>query len=378
MITIQEVRTKGDLKRFSSFPNHLYKDVPQYIPPLAADDLEDWNPRKNPAFEYCDVKCFLALRDGRIVGRVGAILNHKANEKWQTNRMRFSQLDFVDDPEVSAALMGAVENFAREKGCDEIHGPLGFTDLDREGLLIEGFDRKSMFITYYNHPYYKVHLEKLGYGKDVDWVEYLLPVPQDERTIDRLQRLSERVASHNRLHIAEIRRRKDYGPYVEKFFRLWNTCYAPLYGTTPLTDAQIRRYVKKFVPLVNPDLACFVMDEEENLVAFGVSAPSIANALRKSNGKMLPFGFARLLYALKKNDTLDLFLIAVRPDYQNRAVNAILLNHVLKGCLKMGITHAETGPQLETNHKILTQWNTFQPELHKRRRCFIKQLAPTV
>ena len=141
MRTIQEVRTKGDLKRFSSFPNHLYKDVPQYIPPLAADDLEDWNPRKNPAFEYCDVKCFLALRDGRIVGRVGAILNHKANEKWQTNRMRFSQLDFVDDPEVSAALMGAVENFAREKGCDEIHGPLGFTDLDREGLLIEGFDR---------------------------------------------------------------------------------------------------------------------------------------------------------------------------------------------------------------------------------------------
>ena len=300
------------------------------------------------------------------------------NEKWQTNRMRFSQLDFVDDPEVSAALMGAVENFAREKGCDEIHGPLGFTDLDREGLLIEGFDRKSMFITYYNHPYYKVHLEKLGYGKDVDWVEYLLPVPQDERTIDRLQRLSERVASHNRLHIAEIRRRKDYGPYVEKFFRLWNTCYAPLYGTTPLTDAQIRRYVKKFVPLVNPDLACFVMDEEENLVAFGVSAPSIANALKKSNGRMLPFGFARLLYALKKNDTLDLFLIAVRPDYQNRAVNAILLNHVLKGCLKMGITHAETGPQLETNHKILSQWNTFQPELHKRRRCFIKQLAPTV
>ena len=316
MITIQEVRTKGDLKRFSSFPNHLYKDVPQYIPPLAADDLEDWNPKKNPAFEYCDVKCFLALRDGKIVGRVGAILNHKANEKWQTNRMRFSQLDFVDDPEVSAALMGAVENFAREKGCDEIHGPLGFTDLDREGLLIEGFDRKSMFITYYNHPYYKVHLEKLGYGNDVAWVEYLLPVPQDERTIDRLQRLSERVASHNRLHIAEIRRRKDYGPYVEKFFRLWNTCYAPLYGTTPLTDAQIRRYVKKFVPLVNPDLACFVMDEEENLVAFGGSAPSIANA--------------------------------------------------------------ETGPQLETNHKILSQWNTFQPELHKRRRCFIKQLAPTV
>lgn len=284
----------------------------------------------------------------------------------------------MDDPEVSAALMGAVEDFAREKGCDEIHGPLGFTDLDREGLLVEGFDRKSMFITYYNHPYYKVHLEKLGYGKDVDWVEYLLPVPQDAHTIDRLQRLSERVASHNRLHIAEIRRRKDYGPYVEKFFRLWNTCYAPLYGTTPLTEAQIQRYVKKFVPLVNPDLACFVMDEEENLVAFGVSAPSIANALKKSNGKMLPFGFARLLYALRKNDTLDLFLIAVRPDYQNKAVNAILLNHVLKGCLKMGITHAETGPQLETNHKILSQWNTFQPELHKRRRCFIKQLAPTV
>ena len=207
MVTIREVKTERDRRIFSDFPNKLYRDVPQYMPPLATDDREDWNPKKNPAFSYCDVKAFLAERDGKVVGRIGAILNHRANEKWRTNRMRFSQLDFIDDPEVSDALFGAVEAFAREKGCDSIHGPLGFTDLDREGMLVEGFDQKSMFITYYNYPYYIQHLERLGYAKDVDWVEFLIDVPTDARLIDRLGKLSDRVLAHNRLHVAEVKRR---------------------------------------------------------------------------------------------------------------------------------------------------------------------------
>ena len=220
MITIREVKTERDRRIFSDFPNRLYKDVPQYMPPLSADDRGDWSPKKNPAFAYCDVKAFLAEKDGKVVGRVGAILNHRANEKWHTNRMRFSQLDFIDDPEVSDALFKAVEDFAREKGCDSVHGPLGFTDLDREGMLVEGFDQKSMFITYYNYPYYIQHLERLGYAKDVDWVEFLVDVPKDPRLIDRLGKLSERVLAHNRLHVAEIKRRRDFKPYVEKVFRL--------------------------------------------------------------------------------------------------------------------------------------------------------------
>ena len=374
MVEIREVRTRSELRRFVNYVNVLYKDVPQFIPAMYADDLDDWNPKKNPAFEYCEAKCFLAYRDGKIVGRIGAILSHKANEKWGLNRMRFSQVDFIDDPEVSAALFKAVEDYAREKGCDEVHGPLGFTDLDREGMLIEGFDQKGMFITYYNHPYYREHLERLGYEKDVDWVEFLIDVPYDERTVTRLDKLAERVMRYSNLHIVELKRRKDYKPWVEKVFELVNTAYAHLYGTVPLSESQVRRYADKFIPLINPDLACFVADPEDNLVAFGVSAPSMASALKKSNGRLLPFGWIRLLRALKVNDTLDLFLVAVTPEYQNKAVNAILLNHVLKGAQKMNIKVAETGPNLDTNEKVQHQWNFFHNTQHKRRRCFVKKL----
>lgn len=374
MVEVRQVKSRSELKKFVNFPNVLYRDVPQYIPAVLGDDLSDWNPRKNPAFSYCEAKCWLAWRDGKIVGRVGAILSRRANEKWGVNRMRFTQADFIDDYEVSAALFRAVEDFAREVGCDEVHGPLGFTDLDREGMLVEGFDRKGMFITNYNHPYYVEHMRRLGYVKDVDWVEMLVEIPYDEHTRTRLDKLSERVMNYSNLRVAEVKSRRDYRPLVMKFFHLVNTAYADLYGTVPLDDRQIRRYADRFIPLINPDLACFVLDERDELVGCGVSAPSIANALKKSRGRLFPLGFIRVLRALKVNDTLDLFLLAVAPEYQNKAVNAIVMNHVLKGCVRMGIRRAETGPQLETNHKVQSQWNFFKYEQHKRRRCFIKAL----
>ena len=375
MVEVREVRTKAELRKFVNFVNVLYKDVPQFIPAMYGDDLDDWNPKKNPAFDYCEGKCFLAYKDGKIVGRIGAILSHAANKKWHTNRMRFSQVDFIDDPEVSAALFKAVEDYAREKGCDAVHGPLGFTDLDREGMLVEGFDEKSMFITYYNHPYYKEHLERLGYGKDVDWVELLIEVPYDDRMVNRLEKLSERVLNYSKLHVAPLKSRKDYQPLIEKVFELVNQAYAHLYGTVPLNERQVKRYAKKFIPLINPDLACFVLDENDNLVSFGVSAPSMANALKKSNGRLFPLGWMGVLKALKVNDTLDLFLIAVTPEYRDKAVNAVLMNHILKGCHKMGIKYAETGPQLETNERVQNQWMFFNTRQHKRRRCFVKQLT---
>ena len=374
MVEIREVRTRSELRKFVNYPNVLYRDVPQFIPAFYGDDLDDWNPKKNPAFSYCEAKCWLALQDGKVVGRIGAILSRRANEKWGLNRMRFTQVDFIDDFEVSSALFEAVEQFAREKGCTEVHGPLGFTDLDREGMLVEGFDRRSMFITYYNHPYYNDHLRRLGYEKDVDWVEMLVEVPYDEHTITRMDKLSERVMRYSNLHIAEVKSRKDYKPLVEKVFELINSAYSGLYGTVPLDERQIKRYAKKFVPLINPDLACFVLDEHDNLVGFGVSAPSMADALKKSNGRLFPFGWIGVLRALKVNDTLDLFLVAVAPEYRDKAVNAIVMNHVLKGSQKMGIKKAETGPQLETNHKVQSQWNFFKTEQHKRRRCYVKAL----
>ena len=374
MVEIREVRNRGELRKFVDFPNQMYRDVPQFIPAMYGDDMQDWDRRKNPAFEYCEGKCFLAYKDGKLAGRIAAIYNRKANEKWNLNRMRFWQVDFIDDPEVSAALFKAVEDYAREMGCDEVHGPLGFTDLDSEGMLIEGFDEKGMFITFYNYPYYREHLERLGYGKDVDWVEFLVEVPYDERMVTRLERLSQRVLNYSKLHILEVTSRKQYKTLLVDVFKLVDSAYSQLYGTVPISQKQIQRYASKFIPIINPELTCFVMDEQNRLVAFGLAAPSIADALKKSRGRLFPLGWIGVLKALRKNDTLDLFLIAVTEEYRNKAVNAVVMNHVLKGCHKMGITKAETGPQLETNDKIQHQFVIFNTRQHKRRRCFVKKL----
>ncbi len=374
MVRIVEVLTRKQRKMFVEFPIKMYHDVPQYIPNTFSDDMQDWNPHKNPAFSYADARCWLALRDGIPVGRIGAIYSRKANEKWGTNRLRFSQVDFIDDEEVSKALFVTVENWARELGCDEVHGPLGFTDLDREGMLIEGFDRQSCFFTYYNYPYYLDHITRLGYVKDVDWIENLINVPHDEKTVSKWQRISDLVAKRYNLHEHSAKTRFSYIPLFKPFFKLINTCYSDLYGTVDLTDEQIHKYSMKFAPLINPKLTSFVFNSNEEMVAMGVAAPSMAKALKAHNGKLMPFGWIHILYSFYKNDTIDLLLIAVRPDYQKTGVNAIVMNKILQGCQKMGIYFAETGPTLETNSAVITQWKTFEKEQHKRRRCFIKHL----
>lgn len=374
-VTVREVTTKQELRRFVDYPNQLYRDVPQFVPAFYGDDLADWDRTKNPAFDYCDAKCWLAYRDGEVVGRIGAILSYKANEKWHTNRMRFSQVDFIDDPAVSAALFAAVESWAAEKGCDQIHGPLGFCDMDREGMLVEGFDRRSMFITYYNHPYYNEHLERLGYRKDTDWVEFYIqaPTPDSPQGV-KLHRIAEHVLRSRKLHIANVKHQWQYPPLVEQVFRLVNEAYSPLYGVVELNERQVKKYKTKFAPLINPNLACFVMDEQERMVAFGVSAPSMAAAMQKSRGRLFPTGWVRVLHDLRKNDTADMLLIAVKPELQGAGINAIILDHLIQGAAKMGIRFAETGPQLETNSKILAQWKMFDKEQHKRRRCYIKDI----
>ena len=360
MVSIVEVTTKAQLRRFVDYPNQLYKDVPQFVPATYGDDLADWDRSKNPAFSYCDARCWLAERDGEIVGRIGAIRSRKANEKWGTNRMRFTQVDFIDDPEVSAALFATVEDWARELGCAAVHGPLGFTDMDREGMLVEGFDRRSCFFTYYNYPYYIDHMTALGYVKDVDWIEELITVPTDEKIIQRWEKLSDFVLKRNHLHIVEPKNRLAYLPLLKPFFDLVNVAYAPLYGTVDLTEQQIRKYSAKFAPLINPNTTCFVMDKNDQMIAFGVGAPSLAAAMQKHRGRLFPTGWIDVLKAFRKNDTVDLLLIAVHPDYQARGVNAIILSKTMKGCLKMGIKEAETGPMLELNEKVQSQWKDFQ------------------
>ena len=375
-VEVRPVTTRRESRLFVDYPNKLYRDVPQFVPAFYGDDLADWDEKKNPAFSYCEGKRWLAWRDGEIVGRIGAILSHKANEKWGTRRMRFSQVDFIDDPEVSAALFAAVEDWAREKGCDQIHGPLGFCDMDREGMLVEGFDRRSMFITYYNHPYYNDHLTALGYRKDTDWMEYLITVPTpDSEVAVKLHRIAEHVKKSRGFRVVETKNRLAYKPLIKKVFALVNEAYSPLYGTVDLTDEQIKKYSDKFIPLISPHCSCFVLDGEGELVAMGVSAPSMAIAMQKSRGRLFPFGWMGVLKALSKNDTLDLFLIAVRPDLQGAAVNAIILDHLIREVPALGIRYAETGPQLETNSKVQSQWKLFEKEQHKRRRCYIKDIA---
>ena len=376
MVSIVGETTMAQLRRFVDYPNQLYKDVPQFVPATYGDDLADWDRSKNPAFSYCDARCWLAERDGEIVGRIGAIRSRKANEKWGVNRMRFTQTDFIDDPEVSAALFAVVEDWARELGCAAVHGPLGFTDMDREGMLVEGFDRRSCFFTYYNYPYYIDHMTALGYVKDVDWIEELITVPTDEKIIRRWEKLSDFVLKRNNLHIVEPKNRLAYLPLLKPFFDLVNVAYAPLYGTVELTEQQIKKYSSKFAPLINPNTTCFVMDKNDRMIAFGVGAPSLATAMQKHRGRLFPTGWIDVLKAFRKNDTVDLLLIAVHPDYQARGVNAIILSKAMKGCLKMGIKEAETGPMLELNDKVQSQWKDFQTEQHKRRRCFIKELTP--
>jgi len=376
-IEIQEVTTKEVLRRFVDYPNVLYRDVEPYIPSFYSDDLDDWNREKNPAFSYCDAKCFLALKDGEIVGRIGAILSHKANQTWDTQRMRFTQVDFIDDYEVSSALFGAVEDWARSMGCTQVHGPLGFCDLDREGMLVEGFDCRSMFITYYNHPYYNDHLAALGYVKDTDWVENLIEIPPEEdENIQKLRKLSQWLLKRSNYHKADIARKSQITPqHIEQVFQLVNRAYAPLYGVVELTEAQIKKYARKFLPLISPEFLCMVYDAQEKLVAFGVCAPSMAEALKRCRGRLFPTGWFGVLRSLKYNNTIDLLLIAVDPALQGTGLNAIVMDHLLQGCHKMGITHAETGPTLESNDKVQSQWKFFPHRQHKRRRCYIKDLT---
>ena len=373
---IREVTTKEDLRRFVDYPNTLYKDVEQFIPAFYSDDLDDWDRQKNPAFSYCVAKCFLAWRDGEIVGRIGAILSHKANETWNTRRMRFTQVDFIDDREVSSALFAAAENWARSMGCTQIHGPLGFCDMDREGMLVEGFDQRSMFITYYNHPYYNDHLQALGYAKDTDWVENLIEIPPaDSENAQKLRKLSQWLLKRGSYHKADISSKSQITPrHIEQVFHLVNKAYAPLYSVVALSDEQVKRYARKFLPMVHPDYLCLVMNEQEELAAFGVCVPSMAEALRRCRGRLFPTGWFHVLRAMKKNDTIDLLLIAVDPQLQGTGLNAIVMDHILQGAQKNGIAYAETGPTLEVNDKVQSQWKFFERRQHKRRRCYIKDL----
>ena len=373
MVTVKVAKTRREIREFVLFPVKLYKNDPYYVPDMVGDQINDLMPDRNPAFEYCEARCFLAYRDGKIVGRVAGILNKRANEKNNVNYLRFAFFDFIDDPEVTDALYAALADYARELGCVAIHGPQGFSDMDREGMLVEGFDRLSQFYVYYNHPYYLDHMARLGFVKEVDWVEYLIHIP--DQVPEKLAKLVERTRKHMSLEIRDLSIKKNLPKYLHDVFELYNEAYQVLFGMVPLTPKQIEKYTHEFLPLVNNKTTCLVYNDKDELVGFGVGAPSLSRANQKTRGRLFPFGWIPTLRALKgKNDRLDLFLIAVRPDLKGAGVNLVIVEDLLKKAIQNGVKYAETGPQLEMNQNVLSQWRLFDTEQHKRRRCFIRML----
>ena len=374
-IQIKPVSTGKEMSTFVRFGNRLYKGNKYYVPSMPMDDLNTLNPKKNGAFDFSEAQCFLAYRDGEVVGRVAAIINHKANESWGVKQVRFGWIDFIDDLEVSAALLDAVEKFGRERGMTQIVGPLGFTDFDPEGMLVEGFDRLSTMALIYNYPYYPEHMKKHGYYKETGWVEYRITLP--EQMPEKHVKYAEIIKKRYNLKIRKMTRsqiRKER--YGHKLFQLINDTYCVLYGYSLLSEKQIDQYVDMYLSIVDTKMLTFVENEQGELVAAGISIPSLSEALQKCNGEIFPFGWWHLLKAMywKKPDTLDLLLIGIRPDYQNKGLNSMLFVDLFDNYKKLGFKYAETNANLETNIKVQAMWDPFEKELHKRRWVFGKEL----
>lgn len=375
MIEIKEVSpTKNNIKKFVKFERDLYKGNPYYVPPLLSSELDNLLPERNPAFDFCESAYFMAYDGERPVGRIVVMINRQVNEISGEKNARFGWIDFVDDPEVAKALLANAEEWARSKGMKKLVGPLGFTDLDREGTLVEGFEELSTMATIYNHPYYEKHIRAAGYEKDSDWMEFVMEVP--DSIPEKYNRIADIVKQRFGLRVVKYSSRKhvkeDYG---HALFHLINETYKDLYQYSPLTERQIDKYIDDYLNLLNLDLLTLIVDRDRKLVGVGISLPSMSVALQKSHGKMFPFGWYHLLKGLKGvNDRVDLLLVAVAPDYQNKGVNALLFQDLIPQFIKYGYKYAESNPEMETNSKVQSQWEFFNRRQHRRRRSFFKNL----
>ncbi|MBD5337225.1 MAG: N-acetyltransferase [Bacteroides sp.] len=366
--------TRSELKKFVQFQIDLYEGNAFFVPPLISDDVNTLDPQKNPAFDFTDAAYFMAYRDGKPVGRIVGMINRQVNEKLGEADARFGWIDFTDDAEVCRLLLKSVEDWARSKGMKKVVGPLGFSDLDYEGTLIEGFDELSTMATIYNYPYYGPHIEAAGYEKESDWVEFLMEVPAEMP--ERYNRVAEIVKNKLGLRVVKFKNRKKIkNAYGRAIFELVNESYKDLYQYSPLTDRQIDHYIDLYLGLLNLDLVCLIVDKEDTLVGIGIALPSMSRALQKSKGKMFPFGWYHLLKGLKgKNDRVDLLLVAIRPDLQSKGANALIFQDLIPQFQKYGYKYAESNPEMESNDKVQNQWTIFNPRQHKRRRSYAKKL----
>lgn len=374
-VEIRKVQTKKELKEFIHFANDLYKGDEYYAPSLISDDYNTFDPKKNGAFDFCQAQMFLAYKEGKVAGRVMAIINNRANETWKVKQVRYGWIDFINDEEVAKALLDAVAAWGKERGMTDIAGPLGFTDFDPEGMLVEGFERVATMIGIYNYPYYPQILEKLGYTKETDWMEYRITIPDE--LPERYYKYADIVIAKNKLNVRKVTRRMvNKENYGRKFFKLINETYYKLYGFSLLSDKQVDAYTKLYLGLLDTRMVSFIENENGELVAAGVTMPDLTAALQKCGGKLFPFGWFHLLKAIfwKPCDTLDMLLVGVREDYRGKGLNAVLVTDLYPRLKAMGFKYAETTAELETNDSIQAMWKYFEREQHKRRRVYAKKI----
>ena len=373
MIEIQEVKTKSQQKQFVDFPTALYENCEYYVHPLRMDELNNFNPKKNVSYEDCETACFLALEDGRVVGRIAAIIQKLYNEKVGEKRVRFSRFDCVNNQEVANALFASAEKWAKEKGMELIHGPLGFNDLDREGLLIEGFDQPQTFEEQYNYAYYQTLIENYGFAKEKDWLEYKIFIP--EKVDERMERLSNAVLKRYNLKLITAKSKNQFiKQYKKQIFEVLDEAYGILHGVVPFTDKLRDQIISQFKLFIRKEFIIVITDAEDKVVAFGFAIPSLSEAIKKSKGRITPVALIRVLNAVKNPKIVDFALVGVKTDYQGKGLTAVIMKYLIETLNTMGVKYCETNLNLEDNLKIQQTWKNFEHEQHKRRRCFVKNV----
>ena len=371
-IEIKIVADRRDLTRFIDFPEQLYKDCPNWVPALRGDEFDTFDKEKNGAFDYCESECYLALKDGQVAGRVAAIINHTANKTWGEEIVRFGWLDFIEDREVLAALMDAVIRWGKARGCTKIKGPWGFTDMDKEGLLVEGYGHLSPFTCLYNFPYYDTLLQELGFSKDVDWTQRIAKVSDQ---LPPMFQFAGMIEERFGLHVARARSTRELSEkYGLAIFHMYNETFAPLFQFTPLSDRQIKRYLQTYVPILRPEFVAVCLDKDERPVGFTFCVPSLSKAVKKARGRLFPFGFLHILRALRHNDTLEALMIGVLPEYQGKGANVLMFKYIHENALRFGIDKLILNPQLEENFKVQSLFEQYETEPFMRRRAYSKPI----
>ncbi len=372
-VKIEEVKSRRQLAAFIHYPEKLYKGNPYWVPALVGDEYDTFNPKKNAAYDFCEAACWVARDENdQIVGRVAGIINYKSNEIHHSKTVRFGWLDFIDELDVLKALISTVETWGKARGMDTIIGPFGFTDMDKEGLLVEGFDKICPFTTLYNYPYYEARLKDLGFEVAAEWDQKLIQVPEN---VERLDRMSDVICDKYGLHVLKAHNTKALvKKYGMSLFHMYNETFAPLYEFTPLTDRQIKSYLATYQTILDIDFVAVVADKDDRIVGFAFCVPSLAKAVKKSKGHLLPFGLLRILKALKKNDTLEALMIGILPEYQNKGAFVPMFQYLLAGLKKRNIKWLITNPQLSDNVEVQNLFNKYEHTRYMLRRSYTKSI----